>query len=141
MLPGTAALVVAQGAPGPTAIGPVRRRFFPALAGQGQADHVALTCDDGPDPDSTPGFLAALDRTQVRATFFMLGPMARRARPLAAAIAAAGHEVGVQARCPAAGRVCSPRAHRGAVGRARRQRATVVTTGGIQLGHRLTGHG
>lgn len=94
LLLGTA-LVIGQGVPGVTAIGPVRRRFFPGLAGQGRADHVALTFDDGPDPASTPAFLAALERAQVRAAFFMLGPMARRARSLAAVIATAGHEVGV----------------------------------------------
>lgn len=78
LLLGTA-LVIGQGVPGVTAIGPVRRRFFPGLAGQGRADHVALSFDDGPDPASTPAFLAALERAQVRAAFFMLGPMARRA--------------------------------------------------------------
>jgi peptidoglycan-N-acetylglucosamine deacetylase len=77
-----------------TAIGLVRRRFFPGLAGQGRADHVAITFGDGPDLASTPDFLAALERPRC-ATFFMLGPMARRARPLAATIAAAGHQVGV----------------------------------------------
>ncbi len=92
---GLATLAVGQGAPGITAIGPVRRRFFPGLAGQGRADHVALTFDDGPDPGSTPSFLATLDAHQVRATFFLLGPMAAGARSVAAEIAAAGHEIGV----------------------------------------------
>ena len=92
---GAACLAAGQGAPGITAIGPVRRRFFPGLAGQGREDHVALTFDDGPDPGSTPSFLATLDAHQVRATFFLLGPRAAAARPLAAEIAAAGHEIGV----------------------------------------------
>ena len=92
---GLAGLAVGQGAPGITAIGPVRRRFFPGLAGQGRAGHVALTFDDGPDPGATPSFLATLDAHQVRATFFLLGPMAAAARSLAAEIAAAGHEIGV----------------------------------------------
>ncbi len=90
-----AGLAVGQGAPGITAIGPVRRRFFPGLAGQGWAGHVALTFDDGPDPGSTPSFLATLDAHQVRATFFLLGPMVQADRPLAAEIAAAGHDIGV----------------------------------------------
>jgi peptidoglycan-N-acetylglucosamine deacetylase len=92
---GTAAVVVGQGAPGLTAIGPVRRGLFPRLAGLGRPDHVALTFDDGPDPGFTPRVLAVLDRAQVRATFFMLGPMARAHRGLAADVAAAGHEIGV----------------------------------------------
>lgn len=88
-------LVVAHGLPGVTAIGPVRRRWFPALAGVGAPGHVALTFDDGPDPLSTPRFLAALGEHRVSATFFLLGRMVERAPGLAAEIAAAGHEVGV----------------------------------------------
>ena len=88
------ALAVAHGGPGLTALAPVRRRF-PALAGAGAPDHVALTFDDGPDPRFTPRFLAALDARRVRATFFLLGPMVQAAPGLAAEIAAAGHEIGV----------------------------------------------
>ena len=88
-------LAVTHAGPGITALGPVRRRFCPALAGQGRPGHVALTFDDGPDPASTPAFLDLLARWRVRATFFMLGAMAERAPGLAAEVAAAGHEVGV----------------------------------------------
>ncbi len=92
---GLAGLAVGYAGPGITAIGPVRRRLFPALAGVGPAGHVALTFDDGPDPRCTPRFLALLDSRGVRATFFMLGPMVAAAPGLAAEVAAAGHEVGV----------------------------------------------
>jgi peptidoglycan/xylan/chitin deacetylase (PgdA/CDA1 family) len=92
---GAAGLVIAHSVPGVSAIGPVRRRFFPALAGQGKAGHIALTFDDGPDSVTTPRFLAALDDCGVRATFFMLGPMAAASPGLAAEIAAAGHEIGL----------------------------------------------
>ncbi len=78
-----------------TALGPVRRRFFPRLSGLGRADHVALTFDDGPDPAWTPAFLEVLAKWQVRATFFMLGSMAAREPGLAAEVAGAGHEVAV----------------------------------------------
>jgi peptidoglycan-N-acetylglucosamine deacetylase len=67
----------------------------PTLAGVGLADHVALTFDDGPDPSSTPAILDQLDRLGWRATFFLLGPMVRRAPSLAAELAARGHEIGV----------------------------------------------
>jgi peptidoglycan-N-acetylglucosamine deacetylase len=90
-----AAAAVGHGAPGLTAIGPVRRALFPGLAGLGRPGHVALTFDDGPDASYTPRVLAVLDRAQVRATFFMLGPMVQADRGLAAEIAAAGHEIGV----------------------------------------------
>ena len=88
-------LAVSHAGPGVTALGPVRRRFFPRLAGQGRADHVALTFDDGPDPAWTPAFLEVLDKWQVHATFFMLGSMAAREPGLAAEVAGAGHEVAV----------------------------------------------
>jgi peptidoglycan/xylan/chitin deacetylase (PgdA/CDA1 family) len=90
-----AGLAVAQAGPGVTALGPVRRTFFPRLSGRGSADHVALTFDDGPDPQWTPHALDVLAARQVRATFFLLGSMTERAPGLAAQIAAAGHEVGV----------------------------------------------
>jgi len=86
---------VTHAGPGVTALGPVRRRFFPRLSGQGRADHVAVTFDDGPDPAWTPAFLDALATWRVRATFFMLGSMAAREPGLAAEVAAAGHEVAV----------------------------------------------
>ena len=94
VLAGGAVLAVAQGAPGLTALAPVRRRF-PGLNGAGAPDHVALTFDDGPDPRFTPRFLAALDARRVHATFFLLGPMVQAAPGLTAEIAAAGHEIGV----------------------------------------------
>ena len=92
---GVAALAVAQAGPGITGLGPVRLRLFPRLAGQGDPGHVALTFDDGPDPDSTPQFAELLAARQVRATFFVLGRMAQRAPGLVAELAAAGHEIGV----------------------------------------------
>jgi peptidoglycan-N-acetylglucosamine deacetylase len=90
-----AGLAVAHAGPGITGIGPIRRRAFSGLAGQGNPGHVALTFDDGPDPSSTPEFAQVLADRNVRATFFMLGSMVAAAPRLAADIAAAGHEVGV----------------------------------------------
>lgn len=88
-----AVLAVAHGAPGVTAIGPLRRRLFPRLAGYGRGGHVALTFDDGPDPRSTPAFADLLAARHVHATFFLLGSMVARSPSLAAEIAAAGHEI------------------------------------------------
>ena len=67
----------------------------PALVGRGRPDHVALTFDDGPDPVSTPAFLAELDRRGWHATFFMLGKRVRQAPSLVGEVVAAGHEVAV----------------------------------------------
>jgi peptidoglycan-N-acetylglucosamine deacetylase len=90
-----AGLAVAHAAPGLTALGPVRRRLFPRLAGLGRPDHVALTFDDGPDPASTPAFLDLLAGRDLHATFFLLGSMVARTPRLAGDIAAAGHEIAV----------------------------------------------
>ncbi len=90
-----AGVAVAQTAPVITAIPPVRSVWFPSLAGIGDAGRIALTFDDGPDPDSTPAFLRQLEQRGVTATFFLLGSMVRRAPGLARQIAEAGHEIGV----------------------------------------------
>ncbi len=58
---------------------------------------VALTFDDGPDPDATPEVLDALERANARATFFLVGEQVEAHPELAQEIAARGHEV--QAHC------------------------------------------
>jgi peptidoglycan/xylan/chitin deacetylase (PgdA/CDA1 family) len=81
--------------PGLPALAPVSDRLAPSLMGRGDPRHVALTFDDGPDPWSTPYFLTLLDDLGWRATFFVLGTMARRSPTLVAEMTAAGHEIGV----------------------------------------------
>jgi peptidoglycan/xylan/chitin deacetylase (PgdA/CDA1 family) len=93
---GAATLVVLAGAgPSVASIGPLRCALLPGLAGIVAGSHVALTYDDGPDPVSTPHFLALLRRHDVRATFFLLGRHAVRHPALVRAIVAEGHELGV----------------------------------------------
>ncbi len=89
------AAVVAHAAPALGNVDVLRRRLLPGLSGLGDPGHVALTFDDGPQPESTPAFLRALDRLGWKATFFMLGSMVDRSPGLAAEVAAAGHEVAV----------------------------------------------
>jgi peptidoglycan/xylan/chitin deacetylase (PgdA/CDA1 family) len=81
--------------PAVAAIGPLRRRLLPRLAGRGDPRHVALTFDDGPHPDATPELLDLLARTGVRATFFLLGRAVEDHPGIARAVADAGHEIGV----------------------------------------------
>lgn len=81
--------------PATTSFGPVRNRVLPGLAARGAPDHVALTFDDGPDPNSTPRFLELLAARGVHATFFLLGSMAERAPGLVHEMQAAGHEIAV----------------------------------------------
>ena len=57
------------------------------------AADVALTIDDGPDPEWTPKVLALLQRLDVRATFCVIGRQAAAHPELVAAVAGAGHVV------------------------------------------------
>lgn len=54
---------------------------------------VALTFDDGPDPDATPRLLDVLGRHGARATFFMVGKRAARHPEIVERVAAEGHTV------------------------------------------------
>ncbi|SBT40030.1 polysaccharide deacetylase family protein [Micromonospora auratinigra] len=84
-----------QLAPALTALPALRARLLPGLHGTGPPGRVALTFDDGPDPASTPRFLEVLAEHRVRATFFLLGTMLRRAPDLGRQLVDAGHEVAV----------------------------------------------
>src|SRR3954469_14747780 len=55
---------------------------------------VALTFDDGPDPDSTPRVLDVLAAHGVPETFFCVGARARRPPELVRRILAEGHALG-----------------------------------------------
>jgi peptidoglycan-N-acetylglucosamine deacetylase len=55
---------------------------------------VALTIDDGPDPESTPLILDQLRRRGARATFFLIGERIRNREQLVRAIVSEGHELG-----------------------------------------------
>jgi peptidoglycan-N-acetylglucosamine deacetylase len=58
------------------------------------APAVALTFDDGPNPDATPLVLDALAARSVKATFFVLGRHAERWPDLVKRIADEGHSIG-----------------------------------------------
>jgi peptidoglycan/xylan/chitin deacetylase (PgdA/CDA1 family) len=56
---------------------------------------IALTYDDGPDPERTPGVLDALAEAGAVATFFVLVDWAEEHPDLIRRIAADGHEIGL----------------------------------------------
>lgn len=70
--------------------------FTPASIrrGRGTGRRIALTFDDGPDPEWTPRILDTLARRDVRATFFVVGERAARTPELARTMVRAGHELG-----------------------------------------------
>ncbi len=86
------ALIAAAGlVPTCRLLGPNLRRLGPDAAHRGD---VALTFDDGPDPDVTPHVLEMLDSAGARATFFPVGSRAVEHPDLVRAVAAAGHGLG-----------------------------------------------
>jgi peptidoglycan/xylan/chitin deacetylase (PgdA/CDA1 family) len=80
------------------------------LPGLERIEHgVALTFDDGPDPEATPAVLDALSRANIRATFFLVGEQVQAHPKLAEEIVSRHHEV--QAHCwdhSAHGQVADP---------------------------------
>jgi peptidoglycan/xylan/chitin deacetylase (PgdA/CDA1 family) len=54
---------------------------------------VALTFDDGPDPENTPALLELLAERNIRATFFCIGRRVAGQTALVQRMAAEGHEV------------------------------------------------
>ena len=55
---------------------------------------VALTFDDGPDPQFTPPLLDVLKKHNARATFFVMGNKAEAHPQILKRMAAEGHEIG-----------------------------------------------
>ena len=55
---------------------------------------VALTFDDGPDPEQTPRALDILAAHGAKATFFLIGERAEKASAVARRIAEGGHDLG-----------------------------------------------
>lgn len=65
------------------------------VKGPSDATGVALTFDDGPDPEHTRRVLDVLDKAGAKATFFVIGRKAEKHPELVKEIVARGHEVGV----------------------------------------------
>ncbi len=96
----------AIGEPSPSADSPIEQMTAdPVLGAADRVDGdeargvVAFTFDDGPDPDTTPAVLDALDKYDVPATFFIVtnriaGKHGARARELLARMTRSGFEIG-----------------------------------------------
>lgn len=67
--------------------GPVMRSF------ETDRKEVWLTIDDGPSPAHTPAMLDLLDRSDARATFFVIGKFAEEYPQLLTEILTRGHEI------------------------------------------------
>jgi peptidoglycan/xylan/chitin deacetylase (PgdA/CDA1 family) len=73
----------------PLAVGTLQYRHTLPLAPK----EIVLTFDDGPNPQTTPHVLDALDAHCVKATFFLVGWAAERYPDLVRDIAASGHTI------------------------------------------------
>jgi peptidoglycan/xylan/chitin deacetylase (PgdA/CDA1 family) len=63
--------------------------------GNGHPDDVAISFDDGPDPEWTPAILDILKARDVKASFFMVGERMEENPELVERIVREGHEIGV----------------------------------------------
>src|SRR4051794_7814673 len=68
-------------------------RAFPGIERVPGENRVVLTFDDGPDEDSTPAVLDALEEAGIKATFFIVGEQLMRHHGIARRAALAGHEL------------------------------------------------
>jgi peptidoglycan/xylan/chitin deacetylase (PgdA/CDA1 family) len=115
---GAAAWVVAQPRAWPWALGAVAANHLALTAASlwprsrllgpnwtrlpahiGEHGAVAITIDDGPEPDVTPHVLALLDRHQAPATFFCIGERVSRYPELSREIVRRGHSIENHTQC------------------------------------------
>jgi peptidoglycan/xylan/chitin deacetylase (PgdA/CDA1 family) len=68
-------------------------------AGAIERREIALTFDDGPDPEVTPRVLELLDAARVRATFFPIAAIAQQHAALVREIVRRGHSVQNHSQC------------------------------------------
>lgn len=75
---------------------PLMRRLLSCVLWEGTPDSgsMALTFDDGPDPEITPAVLDTLDELGARGTFFMVGERVREHPAVARLVWERGHQVG-----------------------------------------------
>jgi peptidoglycan/xylan/chitin deacetylase (PgdA/CDA1 family) len=66
---------------------------LPAVAGARGAPAIAITIDDGPDPEITPRVLALLEAHGAKATFFCIGERVARHPALGREIVQRGHAI------------------------------------------------
>jgi peptidoglycan/xylan/chitin deacetylase (PgdA/CDA1 family) len=71
---------------------PGARTTYSSVHVNGQ--YLAITFDDGPQPQNTPRLLRILRERNIKATFFVVGQMAKEHPEIIRAILADGHEIG-----------------------------------------------
>src|SRR5713101_9827135 len=85
---------IAAGLAGTTVYGaayPRAQLFGSTVCRTGAPNKLAITFDDGPNPEITPKLLDLLAKHNARATFFLIGRYLRECPDLAREISARGH--------------------------------------------------
>jgi peptidoglycan-N-acetylglucosamine deacetylase len=90
----TAATLGVAGITSYAAVNARSQLFGPTVRQTDSARQLALTFDDGPNPNCTPRLLELLGRYNAGATFFVVGKFARECPGLLKEIAARGHLLG-----------------------------------------------
>lgn len=72
----------------------IRANYFITSIHKGKKKAIALTFDDGPDPENTPRILEILREKQVKATFFVIGKKVEKYPELLHQIDREGHTIG-----------------------------------------------
>jgi peptidoglycan/xylan/chitin deacetylase (PgdA/CDA1 family) len=89
-----AAAGLAAGGCAYAAMWPGSRIFGKALIAPARPGELAMTFDDGPNPDWTPKLLDILAANNIKGAFFMVGSHARNVPDLVRRVVAEGHLVG-----------------------------------------------
>ena len=76
------------------AVHPQSQIFGRTIRETGEAQTLALTFDDGPNPAATPALLDLLEKHDARATFFLMGSRVRAFPEIVRETAARGHAIG-----------------------------------------------
>jgi peptidoglycan/xylan/chitin deacetylase (PgdA/CDA1 family) len=69
-------------------------KTLPIRKGSTSQKFISLTFDDGPDPFFTPSIIDILKKTEVNATFFLVGKKAKQHPEIVKRIIAEGHGIG-----------------------------------------------
>ncbi len=74
--------------------GLIRLNYFVDSVNKGKTEGIAITFDDGPDPEITPQILDILAKENVKASFFVIGHQIEQHKELLQRIDKEGHTIG-----------------------------------------------
>lgn len=72
----------------------IQANYFVKSINKGRVKSIALTFDDGPDPESTPRILETLRENDLKAAFFVIGKKAAKYPDLLKQMVEEGHVIG-----------------------------------------------